>query len=170
MYRIAPRAPDGAALPVWLSIRRLAQADRAALAQHLVALPDEDRCARFDGVISDEWVAGHCAALDLAAGGAALGAAAWHGGAIVGAVLAWRSGAGAAEIAVTVAPEHRRRRLASHLIAHVCDAAAREAGATRALFQFRPSNVAVANLVRHLGGVANRVEGRGVVPIGADAR
>jgi hypothetical protein len=59
--------------------------------------------------------------------------------------------------------------IASHLIAFVCDAAAR-AGAVRALFQFRPSNIAVAELVWHLGGTADRSEGRGVVPIGTDPR
>ena len=121
MRHIAPLPLEHDATAAWLSIRRLEPTERGALARHLLALPYEDRCARFDGVMGDGAIVAHCAALDLARDGDVIATAAWQ-------------------------------------------------GATRALFQFRLSNIAVANLVRHLGGVADRAAGAGEVPIGADAR
>ncbi len=68
-------------------------------------------------------------------------------GEVVGAALAFTYRAGAdrgrsAEIAVSVAPEHRRRGLGSDLAARVCDAVA-QCGADAAVFKFDASNSAI---------------------------
>jgi GNAT superfamily N-acetyltransferase len=150
----------------WLLIRRLGPADRAALADHLLALPPADRQARFDATLADAAIHAQCAALDLAAGGDAIGCGAFAGDRLVGAALALR-GAGFAEIAVTVAPDWRRRRVAAMLVCEVCARAAREFGAGRALFQFSPSNAPIQGLVRHLGGMPRRLEGLAEIPLAA---
>ena len=139
----------------WLLIRRLEQDDRAALAAHLIGLPPEDRRTRFSGNLRDEAIRRHCDELDLeeTVCFAALDAT----GAVVGAALGFACGVGAghrrwfAEIAVSVAPEHRRRGLGADLVARVCGAVSAR-GADSAVFEFDPSNIAIRGLVRQLGG------------------
>ncbi len=154
-------------LPTWLAIRRLRDADRAALALHLLALPPEDRQARFNGWLSDEAVRAHCAGLDL--GGEALACGAFQGSRLVGAALALQGPGGCAEIAVTVDAAWRRRRVAAMLVCEVCALAVREQGASRALFLFSPANLPVIGLVRHLGGMPRRAEGVAEIALGAAA-
>jgi hypothetical protein len=46
-------------------IRRLGQADRAALAAHFIGLPREDRRSRFGGNFGNAAIQRHCDGLDL---------------------------------------------------------------------------------------------------------
>lgn len=140
----------------WLLIRRLGEADRAALAEHLIRLPKEDRRTRFGGGSDDEAIRRHCDGLDLEE--TVCFAALDEAGDVIGAALGFTYGVGAGrhrqfiEIAVSVAPEHRRRGLGANLVAQVCGAAA-GCGAGAAVFEIDPSNIAMRNLVRHLGGL-----------------
>lgn len=154
-------------LPAWLAIRRLGNADRGALADHLLALPAEDRQARFGAWLADAAVRAHCAGLAL--GGDALGCGAFAGARLVGAALAMPGPGGFAEIAVTVDAAWRRRRIAAMLVSEVCALAVRERGASRAVFLFSPANLPVIGLVRHLGGMPRRAEGMAEIPLGAAA-
>ncbi len=136
-----------------LLIRRLEHNDRAALAAHLIGLPRADRRTRFSGHLHDEAIQLHCDDLDLE--DTVCFVAFDTAGAVVGAALGFTCGVGHrrwfAEIAVSVAPEHRRRGLGADLVARVCDAVSAR-GANAAVFEFDPSNVAIRGLVRHLGG------------------
>jgi ribosomal protein S18 acetylase RimI-like enzyme len=139
----------------WLLVRRLGQDDRAALAAHLIGLPEEDRRTRFGGNLGDAAIRRHCDDLDLdeTVCFAALDAT----GEVIGAALGFIYGVGAGhhrpsvEIAVSVAPEYRRRGRGADLVARVCGAVA-ASGADAAVFEFDPSNIAIRSLVRHLGG------------------
>jgi ribosomal protein S18 acetylase RimI-like enzyme len=143
------------ALP-WLIICRLGPSDRAALAEHFLSLLRQDRRTRFGGNASDASIRRHCDDLDLAETVcfAALDAA----GAVVGAAFGFAYGAGdgphrrCVEVAVSVAPEHRRRGLGTDLVSRVHHATA-ACGADAAVFEFDPSNAAIRGLVRRLGGL-----------------
>jgi GNAT superfamily N-acetyltransferase len=154
-------------LPAWLAIRRLRDAERGALAAHLLALPPEDRQARFGAWFSDAAVRAHCAGLAL--GADALGCGAFAGPRLIGAALAMQGPGGFAEIAVSVDAAWRRRRVAAMLVCEACALAVREQGASRALFLFSPANLPVIGLVRHLGGIPRRAEGLAEIALGAAA-
>ncbi len=132
-----------------LLIRRLEPNDRAALAAHLIGLPPEDRRTRFSGQPRDEAIRRHCDDLDLEE--TVCFAAFDTAGAAVGAALGFPCGVSAghchwfAEIAVSVAPEHRRGGLGAALVTRVCDAVS-ALGANAAVFEFDPSNVAMRGL------------------------
>ncbi len=138
-----------------LLIRPLDHGDRAALTAHLIGLPREDRRTRFSGNVSDAAIQRHCDELDL--GETVCFAAFDAAGDMIGAALGFACGAGAGhqrwfvEIAVSVAPEHRRRGLGADLVGRVCGAVSAR-GAHAAVFEFDPSNIAIRGLVRHLGG------------------
>ncbi len=152
----------------WLLIRRLGQGDRAALAAHLIGLPKEDRRTRFGGNSGDEAIRRHCEALDLEE--TVCFAALDEAGDVIGAALGFTYGVGAGhhhgfvEIAVSVAPEYRRRGLGADLVARVCGAVAMR-GADTAVFEFDPSNTAIRSLVRHLGGLVAPLADSCVIPL-----
>jgi GNAT superfamily N-acetyltransferase len=154
--RPAPSVAATGALPSLTSeIRCLGQGDRGALAAHLISLPPRDRRTRFGGNSGDEAIRRHCDDLDLEE--TICFAAFDEAGDMIGAALGFTYGAGAghhhqvAEIAVSVAPDHRRRGLGADLVACVCGTVVAR-GAIAAVFEFDPSNVAIRGLIRHLGG------------------
>jgi ribosomal protein S18 acetylase RimI-like enzyme len=139
----------------WLLIRRLGHDDRTALKEHFIGLPREDRRTRFGGNTSDEAIRRHCDDLNLDE--TVCFAAVDATGEIVEAAFGFTYQAGVghpfqlAEIALSVAPAHRRRGLGANLVARVCDTVATR-GAEAAVFEFDPSNAAIRGLIRHLGG------------------
>jgi ribosomal protein S18 acetylase RimI-like enzyme len=140
----------------WRMIRRLESDDRSTLAAHFIALPQQDKRTRFGGGnLTEAAIRRHCDDLDLTE--TVCFAAFDPAGEIIGAALGFTYGAGAAhrqfaEIAVSVASEHRRRGIGSDLVARVCRTVA-DQGAETAVFEFDSSNVAIKALVRHLGGL-----------------
>jgi GNAT superfamily N-acetyltransferase len=70
------------------------------------------------------------------------------------------------EVAVSVAPEHRRRGLGADLVARVCGAGAAR-GAEGAIFEFDPRNAAIRGLVRHLGGWVTPLAASCLIPFSA---
>ncbi|HJS83947.1 MAG TPA: GNAT family N-acetyltransferase [Acetobacteraceae bacterium] len=176
MSRIAPFVVDATGVgpvvashaPSWLLIRRLGPDDRVALAEHFISLPRQDRRTRFGGNASDAAIQRHCDGLDLdeTVCFAALDAS----GAVVGAALGFAYGAGdgphrqCVEVAVSVAPEHRRRGLGTDLVSRVHHATAAR-GADAAVFEFDPSNAAIRGLVRRLGGMVRPFAESCVIPL-----
>ncbi len=153
----------------WLLIRRLGPNDRAALAAHLLALPPKDRRTRFGANSGDAAIRRHCEALDLEE--TVCFAALDGAGAVAGAAFGFLYDGGAgqrclAEIAVSVAPDYRRRGLGATLVSRVCDAVT-VCGAEAAIFEFDPSNLAIRSLVRHLGGLVAPFAESCAIPLSA---
>ncbi|MDQ2805084.1 MAG: GNAT family N-acetyltransferase [Pseudomonadota bacterium] len=135
-------------------IRCLGQGDSAALTAHLISLPPQDRRTRFGGNSGDEAIRRHCDDLNLEE--TICFAAFDEAGEVIGAALGFTCGKDGhhgrfVEVAVSVAPEYRRRGLGADLVSRVCGTVAAR-GAHAAVFEFDPSNAAIRGLVRHLGG------------------
>lgn len=145
-----------------LVLRRLGDSDRPALLRHLLALHPECRHARFGSARSDAHLAAFSASLDLA--GSILGIAAFVGSDAVAVALAAECGEGMIEVGVETLPFWRRRGLGAAVCRAACVAAAAR-GATRALFEFEPTNFAIRALVHTLGGSVSLPDGRGTVPL-----
>jgi GNAT superfamily N-acetyltransferase len=158
----APPAAPGDWVRGLVRLRRLQPADHAALAAHWLALPSDDRQARFGAALGEAAIRRHAAGLDLDGG---LGWGAFEPeGAMVGAALGFACGPGRVEVAVSVAPARRGRGLGATLVAAVCGTA-RAQGRTEALFEVAAGNGPMRALLRHLGVRPAPGDGTTVLPL-----
>jgi ribosomal protein S18 acetylase RimI-like enzyme len=133
-------------------LRRLLPCDRGGLVRHLQGLSGWDRVARWQGPMSDWAIEKEVASLDLSqASGSVLAVGANGPAGMVGAAIAVRNGPAAAEIAVSVAAEWRRRGLGSALVWEAWEEARRSLRIRQAVLYADSENIPMLRLLRRVG-------------------
>jgi GNAT superfamily N-acetyltransferase len=133
-----------------LAMRRLDEGDLPEIERHLLDLGRFDRATRFMGAPSDAAISAYARRLDPSAAIMIGGFA--RSGRLLGFAEAQPTDAeDTVEIAVTVAGDYRRKGLGKQLVARLVELAL-AGGASRAEFNFCPSNTAIVRLIASLGG------------------
>jgi ribosomal protein S18 acetylase RimI-like enzyme len=135
---------------VALHVRQLGTSDSRTIEQYFSGLAPLDRRARFFGKLSDEAISAYAQRLDPSR--ALLIGAFDPSGRLVGLAEANPTNAvRTVEVAVSIDPAFRHRRLGQRLVARALIAAFAR-GAQSAEFNFAPGNRPVVSMVRTLGG------------------
>ena len=144
-----------------LEVRRLSGRDLGAIERHLLGLDMVSRNRRFSSGFGDAAVMAYVQRLDLSAD-ILFGAIEENSGRIVGLAEAHPfGGPRTVEIGTSVLATHRRRGLATRLVARAV-AVAQAEGATTVELLFDPSNYAAARIAVGLGA-SMRAPGRAVL-------
>lgn len=147
-----------------IELRRLSSRDLGAIERHLLGLDMVSRNRRFSSGFGDAAVTAYVQALDPSTD-ILIGAVEENGGRIVGLAEAHPfGGPRTVEIGTSVLATHRRRGLASRLVARAV-AVAFAQGATTVELLFDPSNYAAARIAVGLGA-SIRAPGRAILHAG----
>lgn len=128
-------------------IRSLEFDEIGAFTSHLLTLERSDRRNRFNGVVTDQFLA--CYAERSLTQSKVIGA--FLGELLIGASELHYDGSGNAEVAISIERPHQRNGLGYLLLSEVIDCA-RHSGCERLLLNTNPYNDAMNTLVRKLGG------------------
>lgn len=153
-----------------LVFRRLADADRGLIVEHLRTLDTLDRVQRFHTPLDDDGIAAYATRLDMERT-LVIGAIDALTGVLVGLVevhdVADRVG-DAPEAAISVAAGRRGEGIARRLLLTATSDAFRR-GAPCVTFNFRPDNEALVKTIRAVGAITDRAGGYGVIMNGGGA-
>lgn len=149
-----------------LRLRRLGNADLAAVERHLLGLDATDRASRFRTPLGDGAISAYARGLDPRR---TILVGACDAGTLVGLAEAHADGPGVVEIAVSVDAARRCRGLARALVARAIRLAA-TAGAVVAELHFTPGHAAIAGLARALGGAADCCRGHATIALAGGRR